>query len=70
MAETDPPTVWPYVEGTVRVLSFSPLYAGAPRAALHDADLYAVLTFCDAIRGGRARERNLATDLLKKALDQ
>ena len=67
-AETDPPSVWPYAEGTTRGLSFSPLYKGAPQAALHDKELYKLLALCDTIRDGRARERNLASGLLKEAL--
>jgi hypothetical protein len=65
----EPPPVWPYPEGTVRGLSFSPLYRCAPRAALLDSRLYELLALCDAIRGGRTRERVLAVDLLRKALN-
>ena len=68
LAETEPPPVWPYAEGTTRGLSFSPLYKGAPQAALLDRELYKLLALCDAIRDGRARERNLAAELLKEAL--
>lgn len=64
----DPPEVWPYGEGTVRGISFAPLYKGAPNAALKDARFYGVLALCDAIRGGRTRERNLAVEMLGKEL--
>jgi hypothetical protein len=64
----EPPPVWPYPEGTVRGLSFSPLYKNAPKAALFDPRLYELLALCDAIRGGRTRERVLAVELLGKAL--
>ena len=66
--DDEPPPVWPYPEGTVRGLSFSPLYKGAPKAALHDPGLYALLALCDAIRSGRTRERVLAVELMRKAL--
>ena len=66
--ETEPPPVWPYAEGTTRGLSFSPLYKGAPRAALLDKEFYKLLALCDAIRDGRARERNLASEMLRGAL--
>lgn len=66
--ETDPPQVWPYVEGKTRGLSFSPLYRGAPQAALVDEEFYKLLALCDAIRGGRTRERNLASEMLREAL--
>ena len=68
--ETEPPPVWPYAEGETRGLSFSPLYKGAPQAALLDEDLYKLLALCDAIRGGRTRERNLASGMLEEALTQ
>lgn len=67
-AETEPPPVWPYAEGTTRGLSFSPLYKGAPQAALLDKEFYKLLALCDAIRDGRARERNLASGMLQEAL--
>jgi hypothetical protein len=44
------------------------LYRSAPRAAQRDADLYECLALIDAIRGGRARERKLAEELLQKKL--
>jgi hypothetical protein len=67
--DDDPPEVWPYVEGKVRGVSLAPLYKGAPRAALRDPRLYGVLALCDAIRGGRTRERNLALELLGKEIN-
>jgi hypothetical protein len=65
----EPPPVWPYPEGSVRGLSFSPLYKSAPQAALLDSRLYELLALCDAIRSGRTRERVLAVELLRKALN-
>lgn len=64
----EPPPVWPYAEGTVRGLSLTPLYKGAPKAALRDPKLYELLALCDAIRGGRTRERALAVEHLREAL--
>lgn len=54
------PPVWPYAEGTVRGYSFSPLFPSVPAAAARDPALYELLALVDAIRDGRARERNLA----------
>jgi hypothetical protein len=65
----EPPTVWPYPKGDTRGLSFLPLYDSAPKAALLDPKLYELLALCDAIRGGRTRERVLAVELLRKALN-
>lgn len=56
----DIPPVWPHPRGTVRGLSFSPLHAKAPEAAMKDPRLYELLALLDAIRGGRARERDIA----------
>jgi hypothetical protein len=67
--DSDPPAVWPFVEGKVRGISFAPLYKGAPKAALRDPKFYGVLALCDAIRGGRTRERNLAIELLDKEIN-
>ena len=64
----DPPEVWPYAEGKIRGIALAPLYRGAPSAALKDTRFYGVLALCDAIRGGRTRERNLAIELLEKEL--
>ena len=69
LEDGDPPAVWPYAEGKVRGISLEPLYKGAPRAALQDQKFYGVLALCDAIRGGRTRERNLAVELLGKELN-
>jgi hypothetical protein len=65
----EPPPVWPYPEGSVRGLSFSPLYKNAPKAALLDSRFYELLALCDAIRSGRTRERVLAVELLRKTLN-
>lgn len=61
----DPVPVWPHAKGTVRGLSLTPLYPSVPDAALKDARLYAVLALFDAIRSGRARERDAAQKLLE-----
>lgn len=67
---TEPPPVWPTAEGTVRGVSFSPLYKLAPQAAQADLALYELLALVDAIRGGRARERALAIKELGKRLEK
>lgn len=59
------PPVWPYAEGQVLGFSFSPLFKSVPRAVADDAKLYELLALIDAIRGGRARERNCAVRELK-----
>ncbi len=68
--ESEPPPVWPDPEGEVRGESFSPLYKSAPVAARNDDKLYQLLALVDALRGGRARERDIAKMELKKRLEQ
>jgi hypothetical protein len=67
-AEDDLPPVWPDPEGVIRGLSFSPLYRSAPEAARRDIKLHELLALADALRGGRARERKLAAELMHKHL--
>jgi len=56
----DPPPVWPDANGSVRGVEFSPLYKNVPAAARRDTNLYELLALVDAIRDGRAREREIA----------
>lgn len=67
--DNEPPPIWPDPEGNVRGESFSPLYKSAPVAAKNDPELYQLLALLDAIRGGRARERDIAKKELKKRLE-
>ncbi|MDX2170446.1 MAG: hypothetical protein SF182_25465 [Deltaproteobacteria bacterium] len=66
-ADQSPP-VWPHPQGPVRGLALAPLYASLPLAAAADADLYALLALFDALRIGRARERELATQMLRERI--
>jgi hypothetical protein len=65
----DPPPVWPSADGKTRGYSFAPLYKTVPKAALRDPYLYEVLALIDAIRDGRARERQIAEKELKMRLE-
>jgi DNA-binding transcriptional MocR family regulator len=60
--------VWPYSKGTVRGHSIIPLYPSVPEAALKDAKLYELLALVDALRVGRAREKELAIVEIKTRL--
>lgn len=64
------PPVWPDPEGSVRGESFSPLYPSQAviRAILADPPLYKAVALVDAIRGGAARERKVAAELLERML--
>lgn len=61
--------VWPYAGGTTRGIEFSPLHKSVPHAALRDPKLYELLALLDAIREGRAREREFAVAELTARID-
>ena len=63
------PPVWPNPEGLLRGIAFSPLHKSVPKAAIRDLDLYALLALLDAIREGRAREREIAIRELTARID-
>jgi hypothetical protein len=63
------PPVWPYPEGPLRGIAFSPLSKNVPQAALRDPKLYELLALVDAIREGRAREREIAIRELTARID-
>ena len=67
---SDPPPVWPDADGNVRGVEFSPLYKNVPAAARRDPKLYELLALVDAIRDGRAREREIAIRELTARIDQ
>jgi hypothetical protein len=58
--------VWPYGKGTVRGHGITPLYPSVPEAALKDEKLYELLALTDTLRVGRAREREIALQEIKK----
>jgi hypothetical protein len=70
-ASGDLPPVWPDATGKARGEAFKPIYKTVAKAAAKDPALYSALALVDAIRGGSARERDLAakllTDIIAKA---
>lgn len=58
--QTEPPPVWPAADGKVRGSAVNPLYSSVVVAAQTDQALYDLLALVDALRLGRARERNFA----------
>lgn len=60
--------VWPDPDGEHRGFEFKPLCSSVPLAARKDAKLYEWLVLADALRGGRARERELAARIVRKRL--
>lgn len=59
---SEPIPVWPYGEGKERGVALKPLYACVPESIAKHPDplFYDLLSLIDAIRSGRARERELA----------
>ena len=66
----DLPPVWPDPEGDVRGQAVKPLYGSVLVAAKNDPKLYDLLALVDALRLGRARERQIAEDELEKRLTE
>jgi hypothetical protein len=66
----NPIPVWPCLEGDKLGLALEPLYPSVPNSLSQypDPEFYALLACIDAIRSGRARERQLAITLLKEKL--
>lgn len=60
------PPVWPHAEGTDRGEMVDPLYPSATLAAMADPALYELLVLLDALRIGRARERQIAARLIEE----
>lgn len=66
----DLPPVWPYPEGELEGYAFSPLFKSVPAAVQEDERLYELLVLVDAIRDGRARERDYAAEQLRHRLHE
>jgi hypothetical protein len=66
----DPIPVWPDMIGEKRGVALLPLHPSIPKVLRENPDrlFYEMLVLIDAIRSGRARERNMAATLLKEKL--
>jgi len=62
--------VWPYGEGEVRGMTLLPLYSTVTKSITQYPDpmFYDILTLIDAIRSGRAREKQIAYQCLSEIL--
>ena len=60
--------VWQSAYGTIRGQTIIPLYASVPQLVQKDAQLYELLSLIDALRVGKAREKNLAIEELTKRI--
>ncbi|MBB71347.1 MAG: hypothetical protein CMF50_03000 [Legionellales bacterium] len=68
----EPIPVWPYAKGKARGLAIKPLYPALPKALdkFPDQPFYDLLALIDAIRTGKAREKNIAIELLSALLSE
>jgi len=64
----DMPWVWLHPEGSIRGSSLAPIHPSALEAIKHDSGLHKALVHLDALRIGRARERNAAEEFFRKSL--
>lgn len=60
--------VWPYAKGQLRGHSIQPLFPTVVQAVQVDPELHELLALVDALRVGRARERNLSIEILNQRL--
>lgn len=69
--DNDPIPVWPHAEGSAKGLAVEPLYRSVPSSLIKYPDplFYDLLVLVDAIRIGRAREREIAAKLLTKIIE-
>jgi len=67
---SDPAPVWPYGEGEERGVALKPLYSSVPESVSKHPDpiFYDLLTLIDAIRSGRAREKQFAIQQISEIL--
>lgn len=70
VAGSDPIPVWPYGEGEERGVALKPLYSSVPESVTKYPDplFYDLLTLIDAIRSGRAREKQIAIQKISEIL--
>ncbi len=68
--DNGPPPVWPDPKGSVRGESLTPLHKSVPVAVKTDPKLYELLALVDAIRSGRAREKEMAKKEITKRLEE
>lgn len=66
--KSEEPYVWPSAKGNIRGQSILPLYPSVTEAVKKDDKLYELLALVDAIRVGRAREKEMAIQELKKRI--
>lgn len=68
----DPIPVWPHAEGTHKGIELTPFHPCVPKSIIKYPDpfFYDLLSLLDAIRSGRARERNIGAEKISKMLKE
>lgn len=66
---TELPPVWPHARGRARGIVLEPLHESAPELEKRDPELANTLAIVDALRIGDARQRGIATRLLRERLE-
>ena len=61
--------VWPFAQGNIRGQTIEPLHPKVPEACLLDSRFYEFMSLTDALRVGRAREQQIAFDMLKERIE-
>lgn len=61
--------VWPDAKGKTRGQSIGPLFKSVSKAVQKDEELYIYLALADIIRVGKAREKEMAINMLIERLD-
>lgn len=67
---TDEIYVWPYANGKKRGIALLPIYPTLPQACAVDRNLYWLTSLVEMVRAGRARERQIGADEIKKFLEK
>jgi hypothetical protein len=60
--------VWPEAKGEKRGIALLPIYPTLPQACVIDKNLYRLAALVEMVRAGRARERQIGADEIKKFL--
>jgi hypothetical protein len=62
--------VWPIAKGEKRGITLLPIYQTLPQACIVDKNLYRFASLVEMVRAGRARERQIGADEIKKFLEK
>jgi len=60
--------IWPFKKGKVKGIGINPLYKSVPEAIQNLPELYELLALIDALRLGKAREREIAKKEITKRI--